>query len=570
LLSPSSQEFCLKNARNWLEALLTYIHDEQRHLEEYLQTRDGLFTTEDFDPKWRNGERRLQDIEQQKGLFLTNGKKNQQFQAEATQVFSEIKKLIQHNFDYQIHQTALEVNYSLSKFIRSLITESSQINDRLNSVYKGYQEKIEDLEKLNPDEITGEALFSPNDIELCYREFLPEKDEKSLLILLSEQILAEEFSKEKSLVYLLIEITDREVSTDGSTFYYSVSSQIDEILMGKGVASKIDKQFATKKVNALGGVVGRFFQKYPFANAEIRMQQIIAEAKPLLPLIKDGYFYEDAGNKSEIIGFRQEDDRNSRQCEELLTAKVGIPHSVLKAIQNDTEIIMVNEYAAFPLRLIQGIDKMREHYDREYQYNRARIHNDYQQILAEIIPPDARLMEEMQDVFYACLAFGVLKKQERCYLYESYDDFRDRYDSIELSLGWSEALEQITKATGISESLKQERNAIINEITTNPSCWEKKYLPLLKAFIKEVDGLSKRDLNYPEISIVLGEPATIDRPATEGILRRLWPYLDRLAKEAQTNHTQHQKTLQAQRPVPKEVEDIDADSIDSTDYIWDK
>jgi hypothetical protein len=281
-----------------------------------------------------------------------------------------------------------------------------------------------------------------------------------------------------------------------------------------------------------------------------------------LPLIQDGYFVQDSGNKSEIIGFRQNDDRNSRQFEELLTEKVGIEKSVLKAVQSNTEITIVNEYAAFPLRLIQGIDKMREHYDRECKQNQARVHNDYQQIFSEVIPPDAHRMQEMQDVFYSCLAFGILRKESDSYLYQSYDEFLDRHDSISLSLVWSEALEQISKASGISDSLKQDRDRTIENIKIKPNLWISEYLPRLKALIKEIDDLSKEDPNYPERSVVLGEQATLERPATEGILRKLWNYLAGEFKKSQANPINHQNTLPAQHSVNN-----DGDSIEDAEIV---
>ena len=566
LLSPSSQDFSLNSGQSWLEALLTDLNHQQREIEDYLQARTGLSTSDEIEIKWRNGERRLQDIENQKGFLgiLSNNKqKNQQFRSEAIQILNDLKKLIQQNFDYQLHQTALDINRDLVNFVQSLITESSQINTLLKSVHATYQRNIEDLKRLNPDEITGEALFSPTDIDACYRELLSKKDEKSTLIVISKQVLKEEFAFEESLVNLLIKFTDREIRTDGEWLLHTVSSQVDKQLMEKGIKIAIDKRFATQKVNALQGVVTRFLEKYPFAAANNRVQQILAESEPLLPLIKDGYFYEDQGNRSEIIAFKQADDSYSYQFNELLTNQIGIQRSVLKAVQNDGEIVIVNEYAAFPLRLIQGLDKMREHYDHECQQNRARIHNDYQQIFSEVIPPEARLMEEMQNVFYTCLAFGILKKQEDCYLYESHDDFLDRYDSIELSLIWSEALEQISKAGGIAEGLKQKRDDIINQIKVNPSLWMTDYLHRLKTFIKEVDELARTDSNYPEVSIVLGEQATLDRAATEGILRKLWNYIDRLVKEAQANPINNQKTLQAQHPVNGEEGSSDSDVIDA-------
>jgi hypothetical protein len=568
LLSPSSQDFSLNSGRNWLEALLTDLNRQQRELEEYLQARAGLSKQEDLETKWRNGERRLQDIEGQKGflgIFNNNKQKNQQFRSEAIQIFNDVKKLVQQNFDYQLYQTALEVNQSTIKFVQSLINESSQIATLLKSVEEGYKRNIEDLERLNPDEITGEALFSTHDIDACYREFLPEPEEKSMLIAMSNNVLKEEFAFEESLANLLIKVTDREVKADGEWLYYVVSSQVGRPLMEKGINVTVDKRFATQKVNALQGVVMRFLEKYSFANANSRMQQILSESQPLLPLVKDGYFYEDRGNESKIIAFRQADDSYSNQFSELLTDRIGIQRSALKAIQKDDEIIIVNEYAAFPLRLIQGLDKMREHYDRECQQNRARIHNDYQQIFSEVIPPEAHLMEEMQNVFYACLAFGILEKRDNCYLYQDHNDFLDRYDSFELSLVWSEALEQIAKAGGIAESLKQKKDAIIDQIQRNPSHWATKYLPRVKSFIKEVDKLAKTDPNYPEIGIVIGEQATLDRSATEGILRKLCNYIDRLVKEAQSNPSNNQTVLQPEKLINSEDGSLQVDLIDIAD-----
>ncbi len=574
LLTPSHPEFSLNSARGWLEAILTHINEYQRGLEDYIQNKGGLSSQEDLDTQWRNAERRLQDIEEKKGFLgvLDNNKqKNKDFQIEATQIVTTTKKLIQENFDYQLYKTALVIASEVSSFIRSLILEAGWIDQLLVAVELNYKKRCEDLERLNPDGITGEALFSPEDANICYQEFLPEQNEKSILIDISGQILAEKFTfVEQSLMYFLVRVTDEEKTSTGSTIHYLVGSRdVDERLVGTNITATIDKLFGTQAISSLQPVMARFLQKYPLAsgNAERRMRQIISEAQPLLPLLtRDGYFSDDGGNKSEIIAFKQTDDRASQQLQELLTRNVGIAESVLKSSQNDSEITIVNEYAAFPLRLIQGIDRMREHYDRECSQNRARIHNDYQQIFSEIIPPDARRMEEMQDAFYACLAFGILTQQDNCYLYEVYDDFRDRSSSIQLSLIWSEALEQISKASGVAESLRDRRNSIITEIQNDPSKWTEVYLSQLRSFIQQVDKLSKNSPNYPEINIVLGEEATLDRPATNGVLKRLWSYLDKLAQDAQANPINHNRTLQSQRPVSELTNDgdsIDAEVVDA-------
>ncbi len=572
LLTPSHPEFSLNSARGWLEAILTHINEYQRELENYIQTR-GSATEEDFNTQWRNAERRLQDIEDQKkgclGLFDNNKQKNRYFQVEATQIITNMRTLVQGNFDYQLHKTALVIVTEISEFIRSLILEAGWIDQLLVAVELNYKKRCEDLERLNPDGITGEALFSPEDANGCYLEFLPEQNEKSILIDISGQILTEKFTfVEQTLMYFLVRVTDEEKTSIGSKIHYLVGSRdVDERLVGTNIAATIDKIFGTQAINSLQPVMARFLQKYPLAsgNAELRMRQIISEAQPLLPLLtRDGHFYEDGGNKSEIIAFKQTDDRASQQLQELLTRNVGISESILKSSQNDSEITLVNEYAAFPLRLIQGIDRMREHYDRECSQNRARIHNDYQQIFSEVIPPDAQRMEEMQDSFYACLAFGILEKQDNCYLYRSHDDFLDRSNTIPLSLVWSEALEQISKASGVADSLKQEQDITINKIATNPNLWTEKYLNLLKTFKQEVYDLDRKDPNYLERGIVVGEQVTLDRSDTtrQSILYRLQSRIEGLIQKAQANPVNHNRTLQAQRSVNN-----DGDSIEDADIV---
>jgi hypothetical protein len=329
LLTPSHPEFSLNSARSWLEAILTYVNEYQRELENYLQTRNGLATPEDLDTQWRNAERRLQDIEEKKvflGLLDNNKQKNKDFQIEANQIIITTKKLIQDNFDYQLHKTALAITIEVSSFIRSLILEAGWMNQVLVAAELNYQKRWEDLERLNPDGITGEALFSPEDADTCYLEFLPEQNEKSILIDISGQVLTEKFTFiEKSLMYFLIQVTGEDTTSTGSVISYLVGSRnVDERLVGSNITATIDKIFGTKAISSLQPAMARFLQKYPLAsgNAERRMRQIISESQPLLPLLtRDGHFYEDGGNKSEIIAFKQTDDRASQQLQELVTTQ---------------------------------------------------------------------------------------------------------------------------------------------------------------------------------------------------------------------------------------------------------
>ena len=570
LLTPSCPEFSLNSARGWLEAILTHINDHQRTLEEYIQRQSGFSTSEELDTQWRNIERRFQDIEEKKGflgLLDNNNQKNKDFQTEAIQIVASTKKLIQANFDHQLHKISLDIVKTVASWVRSLIIETSWIDQLLAGVELTYKKCCEDLERLNPDDITGEALFSLEDANVCYLEFLPEQNKKSTLIDASQKALLEKFNFSKpSLIHFITKLIDTKTTSTGLINNYEIGSRdVNDELVRINITATINEKFGTQPTDSLQSVMARFLQKYSLAsgNAERRMRQIISEAQPLLPLLtKDGHFYEDGSNKSEIIAFKKTEDRASKQLQELLTRKIGINESTIKSSQNDSEIVIVNEYAAFPLRLIQGIGKMREHYDREYSQNRARIHSDYQQIFSEIIPPDARRMEEIQDAFYACLAFGILIEQDNCYLYEVYDEFRDRNTSIQLSPIWSEALEQISKAIVVADSLRNRRNMVIAEIKNDPSQWIQKYRPQLQSFTHQVDKIPRNSPNFPEINIALGEEATLDRPATNGVLKRLWSYLDKLAKDAKDNPVNYGRNLQSQSSNDRTEDPIDADVID--------
>jgi hypothetical protein len=148
-----------------------------------------------------------------------------------------------------------------------------------------------------------------------------------------------------------------------------------------------------------------------------------------------------------------------------------------------------------------------------------------------------------------------------CRLYRSHDDFLDRPNIIPLSLVWSEALEQISKASGIADGLKQKRDSIINDIITNPDLWIQKYLNQLRAFGTEVYDLDRKDPNYLERGIVVGEQVTLDRSDTtkQSILYRLQNKIEGLIQKAQANPINYSKAIQAQRPATNDRDSIDVE-----------
>ena len=186
--------------------------------------------------------------------------------------------------------------------------------------------------------------------------------------------------------------------------------------------------------------------------------------------------------------------------------------------------MFVSEYAAFPLRLIQGLTQMRQHYLRHRSYNKSFLHNDYSVMFTDIVPPDAREMQQLQDIFYPSLAFNLLPLNPQTGLHELqyYDRLRDTHQVNTLSSVWDEALEQLANVKDMAVALNQKLDEAIADITSNPSKWEGEYLPKLRKFVADVDELSETDPNYLYKETVVGTRETLDTKAKEGIINSFW------------------------------------------------
>ena len=186
--------------------------------------------------------------------------------------------------------------------------------------------------------------------------------------------------------------------------------------------------------------------------------------------------------------------------------------------------MFVCQYGAFPLRLIQGLTQMRQHYLRQKSYDKSFLHNDCRTIFTDIVPPDAREMKQLQDIFYPSLAFGLLPYNQQTGVHELqyYDRLRDAYQINTLSIVWDEALEQLANSKDMAVALNGELDKAIDEITNNLSKWESYYLPKLREFVAVVDDLPEDHPNYLYKEIVVGTRESIDKKAEAGIINRFW------------------------------------------------
>jgi Tubulin like len=363
LLAPSGVDFSFNNARSWLEAILTDLDRERREIEEFLFVQARLLSIDDLDRKLLTWECRLQDIESQKGLLGLTDKNKQKilcFQSELKQTLADLINEIDRNFNFHLYQAALVTNRELVKFVRSLIAEFSKLNAVLRSVERIYRRKIEELERLNPDDIAGEALFSNNDVEFYKQKLLSEKDEDSTSIEIGEKILLSGFSLKPSLIYLSIEIVDSEVVGE-SHFTYYPAYHLDDRVMYEQFSSIINKHFTAQIMNSSTGVIQKLLDSYSHDDIQTIIMQLLDRSQPLLPLVKDKHL----DRIWETISFSQDIDGYSQKFRDLLSSYMNMNESNFRSIESDREIVIVREQSFSDISQIMSMDRMREHHQNQ-------------------------------------------------------------------------------------------------------------------------------------------------------------------------------------------------------------
>ena len=544
LLTPGNVKFSIKSSRDWLDALQTDLNRYQFQLEEEIAKFGGTRKLEDLEKKWRDAEEIIEEIEQ-KFDFPILGSKNRQVQAEAKRVVREVCDLIKHNFDLVVTQEVLQIVGDLQKHVLERSTQVAGFNRLVGNLKSDYEKEESDLRQLNFDEMSGEAIFDNKDIDGCYKTLLPEQDFRSQLVLVSKEI-TKVSGVGDSIAYLM----DR-------TAQLQVQNEIDLI---------VDRLFGSRSTQIVQSVIKRFIQNYSIQDRSTRLGQIRQESEPLLRLnLSDPYFRNSPAKKSELVGFKDTDESEVQQFKLTLGRDLGIGESVLKPTQAEDEILIVTEYAGFPLRLISGLEQMRNPYIRELNSESSFLHNDYRTRFTDIIPPDALIMEELEDIFYPCLAFDLIGKNANTQQLEFsyYDELRDCNSNAGISSVWNQALEELANRRDMTDALKGLLDVAIARIDKNPNLWEDDYLPKLRNFVDLVDKLPENHPNYPYKATVVGVPGTTEMPAKEGIINRFRKKMAERFKGLQISKTSPPGIGAFQEVIQAEIVDEPTDSVDN-------
>lgn len=499
LMTPSNPNFSIKTVRDWLDAMETDLNSYQHQLEEEISQAGGMKKIEDMENKWRDIQREIDDIEEKIELPLFNGK-NRNIQKKAESAVRKIFKLIEDNFKLTATQEALNIVGDLQKCIRDFSVQTAGFSRVIENWKTDYEKEQKDLINSNFNEMSGEAIFAQEDIKECYQILLPDINSRSQLVLVSKDI-TEASGVEESLSYLMNRSTLEQLKTE--------------------INQEIDIVFGSRSNQIVKSVIKRFIQNYSASVRPIRLGQIIQEAEPLLRLnSSDPYFSNLPDKLKQFIGFKDTDEVEVNQFKSILNDDLGIDSTILKPSQAEDQILIVKEYGGFPLRLINGLEEIRNHYIREQNRDGSSCHSDYQIQFTDIIPPDAHLIEKLADVFYPCLAFELifLNPETQVLQLEYYDDLRRCYYTAKLSPVWNQSLEELANNQEMTATLKQLLEDVISQIRQNSNLWENNYLLKLQKFVDYVDKLPESSPNYSCKSTVVGARGTIVK---QGVINRL-------------------------------------------------
>lgn len=519
LLTPGNLDFSIKSSRDWLEAIATELNAWQRVLEEQILEQGGTRQLEDLERQWQDAEQIIADIEQK---FRPLGK-NAQVQGEAKRVLRQVCETIEHNFNLAVKQESLEIVKTLQKQVQTRSKKVAAFSLLVEDLAVEYEQAERNLKQLNFDEMSGEAIFEESDLESCYNILLPSKEFRSHMVQVSGEI----------------------PSGRGESLAGAIGGEIlTPKQLQKEIDLTVDRLFGSRSTNIMNSAIASFMENYSSATRSTRLGQIIQEAAPLLRLnLSDPYFRNSESKSSTIVGFKDADEQEIKEFKALLRQELGISDAVLKPTQTSSEILIVTEYAGFPLRLIEGLEEMRKPYSRQKNAPGSFVHNDYSSLFADIIPPDAGTMEELEDLFYACLAFDLIQQHPEKLQFQYYDSLRDGYHTAILSPVWHQALEELANREDLIAALRGLLERAIGEIEKQPSRWKGHYLPKLRQFVHQVDNLPESDANYAYRTTVVGIPATTETIAKEGAIDRF-----RRRLQAQFQSKQKQKPMLTQSP----------------------
>jgi hypothetical protein len=492
LLDPKKSNFSVKTALDWLEAMRTWLTKQQRQLEENLHDLGYLHQPEDITKIVKNMTTIFEEIEVKTSWFFgINGKKTLLIKEESISKVKQVTKISKENFEYFLTKGSINIVKSLYDYVQLLIHQVSEFASVISNLQESFDKNIKEIRRLNNDEMNGESIFSEEDIE----EYLAQ--------------LLRDVEKTDKKISLTIDIADKANLKKQFVEFVLQKNIIREIDLKKIIDITVDEEFSTQQVRHSKSVIEQFLHKHPLSDAKTRLQQILAESEPLLPLNLTAPLYvNDPKKDSKIVAYKNNNEREVEEFKSILTREIGLREDIIKPIQSNEEIIFVQEYAAFPIRIINNIERMRSQYDLEKKHPSIHLHTDNRDFI-DPVPPDENTTKRLQTLFYTCLALNKIAKDSTPDGYTvTYEAEFGILNVFKLSPIWNEAIDAIIHNLKIRIALESIESDLIEDLKKDPYGQYTKYEELIKNFARTVDNLSKEDPNYSEKSSLLEKNLT--------------------------------------------------------------
>jgi hypothetical protein len=533
LLNPSNLQFSIGNARSWIEAMQSEISSYRQDIEQEIIKLDGAKTLEDLQKQVKSISTAINESSNE-FEFPFSGTRNRKVKEKAQTLVNTGNGLVEYNFKLAIHQESLKICKSLISAIEEQLSDLNSLHHSCQGLSNRYHNSVNERKEFNSDEINGEAIYTDTDIERCCKILMPEGQEKADLVLLTQNTLSV-FGKEKSLIGLKT-LTEEDLSKE---------------------VSKVLGNLLSPRMTAFSGSVIKLFEKKYTAleSQRIRLRQLLSNGDLLLPLSLSADYYQERPEKStRVVGFKKNiEEREITNFKRLLEDNEVTSGEQIQTTKED-EVLIVKEYGGFPIRIIRGINNFKFQYEKEKQHANFWLHNDRRISFPDVIPPEATALQKLQDIFYPCLALGIISRNENPngLKFSYYNNRRKANVSEDLSPNWNFALDQIILNRDLQTSLLVRLEELIN--STNLAEWKSKHCHMLVRFIQEVDSFTDNEENYRSKDLILGS-SNPDSPNRIGII-------DRFDKKVQDRllHQQSNKVITSSNE--SEIENIESSVVD--------
>ena len=527
LLNPDSLEFSLENSLSFLVALQVQINTYKGNLEELSQDNKGFHSSEKIDNIWRNVKQTLEDINGKKSVFkmFSKNANSERIKAELRDYVQSGQKLIQHNFNFSINGESRKIVEAILKHISSRMLQIQQLKESLYQLMTEYDKYEQELMQLNLDEMTGEGIFPEENIDNC----IPDSNSRTQYISVSQKVT-------------------NNLGYNASLFsLFSQSFVIDNETLKETLTATIEKQFQSVSTNKIDAVIKRFMGQYKPHDFPERLAQILREADLMLPINVNDAYYRLHTDKALLIGTKDDNSPTMQRFMKTLESDLNINLGTsFESIQTDEEILITYEFGGFPLRIITDLSGLQKIYQDQKRI--SILHNDYRIEFADIIPPHAKLIEELEFIFYPAIALGLLEYDEEDDTYQLVieGDLFNNKSIIDISGNWRLALEQFASRKDMINALQILLNQAKNEILANPTLLftnEGDYFQNVSYFVNNVKNLPDHHPNSRYKNKVVGQKAKIQQEAKEGIITR---FVNQLKMELEKRAAE-QKKLERQQ-----------------------